>query len=177
LGKNGIWGNALALFDPFFDRNRHAHPLSLDQQQVQRHQRRRDRRQDGDVQSVKPRQRRARHIVATAKHAKEKLAGEGHRAGDASADFGGKERQLVPRQQIPAEAEPEHQEEQQNAAHPGQLARFAIRLQQEHAEEMRERQRDEEIRRPAVDVRTSQPNSTRVTMNWTLSYASAALGR
>ena len=39
-----------------------------------------------------------------------------------------------------------------DAAHPGHLARLPVRLEEEDAEEVRERRRDEEVGRPAVDV-------------------------
>src|SRR5207249_5948073 len=66
------------------------------------------------------------------------------------------ERELVPGQQVAAEPEPEHQEEEQNAADPGQLSRLSIRFQNEDAEEVCEGQTNQQIRRPAVDV-ANQP--------------------
>ena len=65
----------------------------------------RERRQDGDVQPVEARQRRAGHIVAAAQEPHQEVADDRHRPGDAGADFGREERQLVPRQQVAAEPE------------------------------------------------------------------------
>ena len=104
---------AFARLQRVLDGERHAHALALHEQQVQRQERRRDRRQDRDVQAVEPRQRRAGHVVAAAQQAEHEVADDRHRAGDAGADFRREERQLVPRQQVAAEAEAEHQEQQQ----------------------------------------------------------------
>src|SRR5204863_5859225 len=47
--------------------------------------------------------------------------------------------------------------QQDDAAHPRELARLAIRLQEEDAEEVREREADQQIRRPAVHVANQPP--------------------
>src|SRR5262249_47501597 len=96
------------------------------------------------------------HVVAAAEQPQHEVADHRNGAGDAGADFRREERELVPRQEIPAEAESEHQEQQQHPAHPGELSRLAVRLQEKDAEEMRERERDQQVRGPAVDV-ANQP--------------------
>src|SRR5581483_8463707 len=79
-----------------------------------------------------------------------------HGASDTRADFGREERELVPRQQVPAEPESQHQKEQKRARQPRQLTRFSVRLQEEDTEQVRERRADQQVRRPAVDV-ANQP--------------------
>ena len=78
----------------------------------------RDGRQDGDVQAVEARQRGASDIVAAAQEAHREVADDGHRAGDAGTHLRGEERQLVPRQQVAAEPEAHHDEQQQHASSP-----------------------------------------------------------
>ena len=74
-----------------------------------------------------------------------------------SAHLGREIRQRVPGQQVSAEPETKHQEQQQYAAHPRQLARLSVRLKEQDAEQMGERHEDQKIRRPGVH-RPDQPS-------------------
>jgi hypothetical protein len=83
IAENVVWEerhlrHAFARLQLPLDPKRNAHTLSLNEQQVRRHERGGDGRQHGHVEPEEPRQRRARDIVAAAQQPEEKRAGEGH---------------------------------------------------------------------------------------------------
>src|SRR5262249_33520983 len=67
-----------------------------------------------------------------------------------------KERQLIPRQEVSAEPETNHDEQQHRAAHPGNLAWLVISAQKKNAEHVNEQRCDHQIGRPTVN-RANQP--------------------
>ena len=91
------------------------------------------------------------HFVAAAQETGELGTDDRRRAGDIGPHLGGEVGDLIPGQQIAAEAEAQHQTEQRDAAQPGQLARPAVRVQEHDAEHMDEGDEDDEVRRPAMD--------------------------
>ena len=76
---------------------------------------------------------------------------KGRRAGDVRSDPGGEIRQLVPGQEIAAEAEGQEEDEEEEARDPGQLPGLAVGLQEEGREHVDEEDADEDVGRPAVD--------------------------
>src|SRR5205823_2966089 len=72
------------------------------------------------------------------------------------AHLGRKKRELVPGKQIPAESKADHDEEQEDTAEPGDLARRVICAQKENAEQVNEQRRNHQIRGPAMN-RANQP--------------------
>jgi hypothetical protein len=157
VGEERHLPELLARLEALLDADRHAHALLLHEQQVQAEQRGHDEGQNRHMQAVEPGQGRAGHLVAAAQEPHHEAADDGHGARNPRPDLGGEERQLVPRQEIAAEAEREHQEQQQHAAQPRQLARLPVGLQEERAEHVHEGQQNEQVRRPAVDVPDEPP--------------------
>ena len=157
---------------------RHAHALPLDEEQVEAEERRRDRRQDRDVEPVEAREGRARHVGAAAQDAREQVTDDRDLRRHVGADLRREVGERVPGQQVAGEAESERQEEQQGARDPGQLARRAVRLQEEDGDGMWTNTTPTKRLAPQEWIeRMSQPKGTSVMMNWTLSKASAELGR
>ena len=102
---------------------------------------------------------------------------EGQRAGDVRPDPGGEVGQLVPGQEVAAEAEGHEQDEEEEARHPGQLAGLAVGLQEEGREHVDEEDADQDVGRPAVDRADEPAELDRLMMNWTLSWAASIDGR
>ena len=123
--KIGHEGHARDLLLPAIlldGRFRHADPVLLHQEEVQPNQPQGGQRQDHYVQGIEAGQHVAGDVLAAAGHRAEIIADDGNHAGDGRAHTRGKKRQLVPRQQVAAEAKGEEDEKQQNAGYPGDFA-------------------------------------------------------
>src|SRR5664279_2488410 len=141
-----------------FHLGRNAHAEVLNEPEVYSEQQSRDRRQDRDVKSEQPRQGAAGNVFATAQEQQDGTADDWDLPRYLRADFGGEIRKRVPRQQITAEAEGQHQKQQQNAAHPRQLARLPVGLQEEHAEQVGECHEHQQVRRPRMQRADEPPD-------------------
>src|SRR5439155_12337556 len=98
------------------------------------------------VKSKEARQRCAGHIVAAAQESQRGPANYRNDSRDLGTYLGGKERELVPGKQIPAEPKTDHDEEQDYTAEQGDLARRVRRAQKENAEQVNEQRRNHQIR-------------------------------
>ena len=94
---------------------------------------------------------RAGHVRAAAHEVHDGLADDRRHPRHVRADARGEERQLVPREQVAAEAEGERDEEHQHAGQPRELARTPVRVQEHHAEKVREGRGDHQVGRPRVN--------------------------
>src|ERR1019366_10419909 len=99
---------------------------------------------------VEPRQRATGDVFASAEEEQNGTPDDRDLRWYLGANLGREIRQRVPWQQVSTKAETKHQEQQQYAAHPRQLARLSVRPQKEHAEKVGERHEDQQIRRPRV---------------------------
>ena len=79
------------------------------------------------------------------------LAHHGHLAGDGRAHAGGEERQLVPGQQVAAEAEGEEDHQQSDAGQPGELARPPVGPHDVGRQDVQEQDADQQVGAPGVD--------------------------
>ena len=70
------------------------------------------------------------------------MAYDRHNTSDLGADFRRKERQLIPGKQIAAEAKTDHDEQQKDAAQPGNFAWWIISSEEKYAEHVNEQRRD-----------------------------------
>ena len=86
------------------------------------------------------------------------MAGPDHRhaGGHVGSHLGGEIGDLVPRQQVAAESETQHQAQQRDAAEPGQFARPPVGVREDHAEHVHEGGEDHQVGGPAMD-RPDQP--------------------
>ena len=101
-------------------------------------------------------QRGSSHLRAAAEKNHDGMADDGNLSGHLRAHRGGEEGQLVPGQQIAAEAESHDQKEQQHAGDPCQLAGLAVGLEKQDAEHVGKGGEDHQIGGPGVDG-TNQP--------------------
>src|ERR1051326_1780207 len=128
----------------------HAHAVHLHEQDVEADERRGRRGQHGDVEAEEARQGRARHLVAAAQEAEHRVSDDWYHSCDLRADFGGEEGELVPGQEVAAEAEADADEEESDARHPGHLAWASVGAHEIDAEHGNEQSRDHEVGRPTV---------------------------
>ncbi len=89
-------------------------------------------------------------LLAAAQEGQQPLADQRHGGGHLGAHLGGEEGQLVPGQQVPAEAEPQEEKEEHAAAHPGELPRPPVGFEEEGGEHMQGGHQDDQVRRPGV---------------------------
>ena len=91
------------------------------------------------MESKKPGQCGSGYFFTAAEKNHHGLANQRNLPRNFSADFGGEESQGIPRQQIAAETEPHDQKQQDHSADPCEFTRFAVGLQEQHAEHVRKR--------------------------------------
>src|SRR5215467_2701431 len=96
------------------------------------------------------RQSCAADIFTSSHKEQDRTSNERHASWDFGPYFGGKERQRVPGQQVPAKTESQAEEEQYHAAYPCQLARLAIGTQKGHAKHVSERHEDHQVGGPGM---------------------------
>ena len=93
--------------------------MHLNQQDVNEDQHRCSRWQYGNVKTKKAGERGAGYIISAAQEPEHWFAHDWNHSGDLCPHFRRKESELVPRQQISAEAKTDHDEQEQNSADPG----------------------------------------------------------
>ena len=91
------------------------------------------------------------HIFAAAQEASQHGTREGRGAGDIRAHLGGEVGDLIPGQQVTAEAKAQHEAEQRDATEPGKLARAPVGVREHHAEHVHEGEEDQQVGTPTVD--------------------------
>ncbi len=113
-------------------------------------------RQHRHMERVEASQRRTGYVRPSLEDSADKRTQQGHRRHDLRPDSRGEVGQLVPGQEVPRETEPHREPEQEDARQPGDLARSTVGLQQQYAEQMKERREYHQVRRPMV-YRADQP--------------------
>src|SRR5450756_913133 len=140
---------------PMFERL--GHPLPLDEEQVCADEARHDQRKDANVEREKPVQRLDRYLFAAPEHAQHPWAHDGDGLYGVGPDGRREIAQLVPGQEVARESEAQNEAEHRKAGEPRQLARLAIGLREQDAEEVRQNGEAHEVRRPAMD-RADEPS-------------------
>src|SRR5580765_4536712 len=87
----------------------------------------------------------AADILPATKEDQRRMSDDWNAPRDFRSHFRGEKRQRVPGQQIAAEAESQTKEKQDHAAHPRQLAWFAIRTQKRHAKHVSESYKNHQV--------------------------------
>ena len=104
------------------------------------------------MRRVEARERRGADGASARHDARGGRPDDGQRRGDLRPDDGGPVRLLVPREEIAREAEREDDEEQRDAHEPVQLARLAVRAEEERPREMERGKDDHRGRAPVVEA-------------------------
>ena len=125
------------------------------------YERRKEGRQHEDVEGVEARERLGAELVSAAQHAGERRADERGLLRDLRPDLGGPVGLLVPGQEVAREAEAHHDEQQHDAAHPGELARELVRAREERAQQVEPHHRHHGARAPDVEA-AQQPSEGRL---------------
>src|SRR5688572_18701517 len=89
-----------------------------------------------DMKPEEARERCAGDIVATAQKPEHGMADNWNDSGYLCTDFGSEKCELVPGQKVAAETETDDNEKQNDATHPGHLARPVVGAQEKHAEQV-----------------------------------------
>jgi hypothetical protein len=129
-----------------------------DEREVQRDERRHDRREDEDVKDVEPALDRARtRVLAIPGERADVLSEEGQRQSDAVGDGQAHAREQVVGQRVAGEALEDARAEQEDAEHPDRLARLAEGTGEEGAREVGDHRHDEDERGPVMGLADHQP--------------------
>src|SRR5215217_7189079 len=114
-------------------------------------------REQPDVDSEKARERRWPHGVTPKEEVDHVPAHEWRVRAYLHPHHRGPEAVLVPPEEVPCEGKPDHEQEQDHAAHPVELPRCLVPTREEHLAHVQPDKRHQEVRRPVMDAADDLP--------------------